>query len=99
MKRSAEELTRLARDIIGDSTEDDVLSFYEDLADSVADSSDAVETETKLRAEMEELDKKWREKYRDRFLGIDSEEAEEREGDGGEYDDTVTIDDLFETKN
>lgn len=100
MKRTAEELLSIARAILGDSTEDAVLSFYEDIADSVSDSNDTEEEVNRLRAEMADQDRIWRERYRDRFLnGGESNESDDTDEETEESAIDIRIDDLFNERN
>lgn len=66
--RTQEELMNQFSTIIGDeNTSDDVLAFMTDMRDTLSDSGS--ETIASLRKENEELDKTWRKKYRDAFMG------------------------------
>ena len=96
MKRSKEELLGLANAIIGESTEDTVLQFLEDLSDSI--DIEEVEEETENWEEKyHELDNTWREKYKARFFGGGEEKEEEKEEVFEEEDEEEkTIDDLFD---
>ena len=66
--RSQEELMNQFSTIIGEeNTSDEVLAFMTDMRDTLSDSGS--ETIATLRQEKEELDKTWRKKYRDAFMG------------------------------
>jgi len=66
--RTQEELMNQFSTIIGDeNTSDDVLAFMTDMRDTLSDSGS--ETIATLRKEKDELDKTWRKKYRDAFMG------------------------------
>ena len=66
--RTQEELMNQFNTIIGeDNTSDDVLAFMTDMRDTLSDSGS--ETIASLRQEKDELDKSWRKKYRDAFMG------------------------------
>ncbi len=66
--RTQEELMSQFNEIIGEeNTNDNVLAFMTDMRDTLSDSGS--ETIASLRQEKDELDKSWRKKYRDAFMG------------------------------
>lgn len=66
--RTQEELMNQFNEIIGEeNTSDNVLAFMTDMRDTLSDSGS--ETIASLRQEKDELDKSWRKKYRDAFMG------------------------------
>lgn len=66
--RTQEELMNQFNEIIGEeNTNDNVLAFMTDMRDTLSDSGS--ETVATLRREKDELDKSWRKKYRDAFMG------------------------------
>lgn len=91
MVKNLNELIEDIRKIVGDNNTDEFIAFVEDLSDTLAvDNAEEVE---RLKKELEENDKYWRDKYITRFLG------------GDDDDDTVeiveeekpqTYEDLFE---
>lgn len=72
-KLSAKEFMDKAKLMVGDRTDDDALSFLEDVKDTITDEQDDWKTkyETVLK-EKEELDETWRKKYRDTFYSSDA---------------------------
>lgn len=79
--RTEEELINQFTSIIGeDDTRDEVLNFMTDMRDTLVEGGS--ETIASLRQEKEDLDKTWRKKYRDAFLGkretIPDEEPEDK---------------------
>lgn len=69
-KKTKEEILAQAKGIIGDKNDDTILSFLEDLSDTISegeniDYKQKYEDEVKAR---EELDKTWRTKYTERFF-------------------------------
>lgn len=65
--------------IIGEeNTDDNVLNFMTDLKDTFADNG--ADTIAALRKEKDDLDKSWRKKYRDAFMG--KREDPQDDGDG-----------------
>lgn len=68
MVRTQEELMNQFSAIIGDdNTDDNVLNFMTDMKDTFADNG--ADTIATLRKEKDDLDKSWRKKYRDAFMG------------------------------
>ncbi len=104
MRLSKEELITKIKSYIGDDTSDAAISILEDVADSV-DVPDGI-SEEEMNAKIEEIDKKWREKYIQRFTdGEPSEEDEKEEEeeeiilpDDDKKEEIIKYDDLFEEK-
>lgn len=68
MVRTQEELMNQFSAIIGeDNTDDNVLNFMTDMKDTFADNG--ADTIAALKREKDDLDKSWRKKYRDAFMG------------------------------
>ena len=68
--RTSEEFLTMIRDRIGDSTADEDISFIEDASDTINSMSQHEAEIAQLRAENEDL----RKKYRDRFFEPKSDE-------------------------
>lgn len=76
-KLTIDELKNKAKTILGDRTDDDALSFLEDLNDTISTDEVTNDSEWKkkyeaLEKDKDELDKAWRQRYRDRFFSADS---------------------------
>lgn len=68
--RTKEELMETLKKRIGDGTDDETLSLWEDVSDTFADYETRAAGDGKdWKAMYEENDRAWREKYRDRFFG------------------------------
>lgn len=98
---SRDELLEKTRTLLGERTDDEAIAFIEDVTDTYdavsAGNSGYSEDEVKVR--VNEVEEKWRKKYRDRFFGNDDDDDEGDEPDGGNTNtEEVTIDDLFEKK-
>lgn len=70
---SREEMLNKFNNLMGDNNSDDVLSFIEDINDTVdVDNGQEIETlratVARLENENKELDNNWREKYKSRFF-------------------------------
>lgn len=91
--RTQEELINQFNTIIGeDDTRDEVLNFMTDMRDTLAENG--AETIATLKQEKSDLDKSWRKKYRDAFMG--NREVVEDEDD--EPKRPRTFEELFSTK-
>lgn len=72
MKKTKEELINAFNGIIGERTDDDVVSFLENLTDTIDDYANSENENYKKK--YEENDKEWRERYMKRFRdGADEE--------------------------
>ena len=96
-KKTLEELTGEFNLIVGDNDSEDVLSFLEDLTDTM-NAVPPVEAED-LRGRVEELEgqlRDLRKRYRDRFYGRTDEKEEDETVETEEVDgDNIKIKDLF----
>ena len=79
------------RERIGEDDSDEAIGFIEDISDTLESFSNAEDWKTKY----EENDKKWREKYRDRFF-TSKEEVEEDDIEEPEEKEKKKFEDLFE---
>ena len=73
MKLTNDEFMTKLKQIIGDRTDDEAISFIEDCKDTVTGDKDdwKVKYEAAVK-EKEDVDKMWRQKYTDRFFSPDS---------------------------
>ena len=96
-KKTLEELTGEFNLIVGDNDSDDVLSFLENLTDTL-NAVPPAESED-LRGRVEELEgqlRDLRKRYRDRFYGRTDEKEEEETVETEQVDgDNIKIKDLF----
>lgn len=93
--KTKEEIIDSIKSKIGDNTDDETLSFLEDVSDTLED----LETKSKgdgtdWKKKYEENDKEWRTKYRDRFFGKSEKEEQEEEHEE-DKDEPKTFADLF----
>ena len=100
-KKTLEELTGEFNLIVGDNDSEDVLSFLEDLTDTM-NAEPPAESED-LRGRVEELEgqlRDLRKRYRDRFYGRTDEKEEEETVETEQVDgDNIKIKDLFKEEN
>lgn len=76
MVRTKEELLDKIRVRVGDDAGDDVLELIEDISDTYDDLNKRAGDSTDWEAKYNELDRSWRERYRDRFYGSASGDNE-----------------------
>ena len=100
-KKTLEELTGEFNLIVGDNDSEDVLSFLENLTDTV-NAEPPAESED-LRGRVEELEgqlRDLRKRYRDRFYGRTDEKEEDEAVETEKVDgDNIKIKDLFKEEN
>lgn len=85
---------------VGDSTDDETLEFLEDVTDTLSDLETRASDSTDWKVKYEELDKTWREKYRERFFSSDPKEEKTGNEEFEEKEDKEkkTYEDLFDVK-
>lgn len=94
MVRTQEELMSQFSAIIGEeNTDDNVLNFMTDMKDTLAEGGQ--DTIAALKQERDDLDKSWRKKYRDAFMGK-KEDVQDDEDDSPKK--PRRFEDLFTTK-
>lgn len=93
--RSNDEIMAMIKERIGDATDDDTITFIEDINDTLNDYSARTADATNWRQKYEENDAEWRKKYRDRFFGAENPEEEVIE-DTDEVQTPTKFEDLFE---
>ena len=94
------EILEAIRSRVGDSTDDETLEFLEDVTDTLTDLETRTSDSTDWKGKYEELDKSWREKYRERFFSSDPEEDKTGNEEFEEKEDKEkkTYESLFEVK-
>lgn len=99
---SKDELLEKIRSLLGERTDDEAITFIEDVTDTydVIVGAKSGYTEEEVTAKVNEVEEKWRKKYRDRFFGNGGDGDDDDDVPDGSNTNTeeVTIDDLFEKK-
>ena len=93
------EFLEKAKQILGDRTDDEALSFLEDCNDTITEDKDGEDWKSKYDTLLEEknnLDKEWRQKYRDRFFSSDDSQAGKDTNPSNHADDKTDEVDLEE---
>lgn len=97
--RTMNELLDIVKTKVGDDTSDETIAFIEDITDTLTDYEEKIansENEN-WKTKYEENDKKWRERYRERFFSKDVEKEDEVFEDEDEVK-SLSYEDLFEEK-
>lgn len=89
--KTVDEIMAKVRERIGEDDSDEAIEFIEDISDTFESFSNVEDWKSKY----EENDKKWREKYRNRFF-TSKEEVEEDEIEEPEEKEKKKFEDLFE---
>lgn len=98
---SKEDLFNKIKERIGDATDEETLSFVEDVTDTFNDlETKATGDGTDWKAKYDELDESWKKKYRDRFFSgeTSAEVKEEQEEDVKSDGEKKEFKDLFEER-
>ena len=93
-KLQKDEILERIRAVLSDDTTDEALSLLSDVDDTFSDLDSANE----WRRKYEENDKKWREKYRDRFFNGTDDDDEDFEPEPNPAQQKLNFDSLFKTK-
>lgn len=98
MKRTLNEMLAEFRNIVGEDDREEVIGFLEDLSDSYAEPAEPSEDLSARVSELEGEVKAWKERYRNRFYGVEEEIAEEEETKTEPDAEEIKIKDLFKEK-
>ena len=105
MVKKSEDIILKLKEILGDRNDDDVLSVYEDIQDSISTTDNTSTYEERIRQISEDwktkyndLDDYWRTKYTSRFFTTPDEVVEGHEKDTKSEEEFVTFDELFDEK-
>ena len=107
-KKTLEELTSEFNLIVGDNDSEDVLTFLENLTDTVnavppSETEDLRSRVEELKGQLRDLRKRYRDlrkRYRDRFYGRTDDKEEDEAVETEKVDgDSIKIKDLFKEEN
>lgn len=62
------------KELLGDSTSDEALSLFEDISDTFDSATAQSKSDEEWQKKLDETERQWREKYRDRFFGTETDE-------------------------
>ena len=71
--RNKEEILEAIKTRVGDNTDDETISLFEDVADTLADLETKASGGEHWKTKYEENDKSWRERYTNRFFSKEPE--------------------------
>lgn len=92
---SREELMDRINAMVGESDDDDTLSFIEDVTDTLTDLENKANGDgVDWKAKYEQNDAEWRKKYKDRFFNSGTDPEPDPEPDT--EPEPITFDELFE---
>ena len=101
MVKKSEDIILKLKEILGDRNDDDVLSVYEDIQDSIS-TTDYEERIRQISEDWEtkynDLDDYWRTKYTSRFFTTPDEVVDRHEEDTKSEEEFVSFDELFDEK-
>ena len=101
-----ENFFKRVQEYVGDDTTDESITFIEDITDTYNALEEASKNENEWKTKYEELDEKWKKRYRDRFFSgntgalettpdtVLEKQKEDVESDGEKKD----FDELFEER-
>ena len=95
MKRTIKEILDAVNNILGENTSDEALALIEDISDTFTsyEGRDDADWESRYN----ELDKSWRQRYKERFMkGEETNEDESHEEPDGDEKKPLTYENLFE---
>ena len=97
MIRTKDEILSLIKERVGDDASDEVISFIEDVTDTLNDFESRTGDNTEWERKYNELDASWRKKYKDRFFSKEVEDVDDIDDDI-EGKKSYKYEDLFEEK-
>lgn len=106
--RTRDEISAKIKAILGERADDEALEFLEDISDTFDDyekrgsapTNEQIERmKEDYEARIDELDKSWRQRYRDRFLGLPTDKEPEDYVEEEIKEKELTFEGLFERKD
>lgn len=95
MIRTRDELLANLNSIVGENTDDSVLSLMEDLTDTLTDYEAKTSDNTNWHDKYNELDTTWRNRYRDRFMNRSADDIPDDDEPSEPTRKMRTFEDLF----
>lgn len=95
--RSIEEILDVVKKRIGEQSDDETISFLEDISDTLNDLESRASDVENWKTRYEENDKEWRKKYTERFFSTDTKPQGETEPNT-EHENPTTFKELFTVK-
>lgn len=97
--KTREEILESVKEIFGDNTDDNTITFLEDITDTITDLEDKAKGDgTDWKAKYTENDEAWRKKYKERFYSNEPEPKEPEPKETEPKETPKKFEDLFTTK-
>ena len=97
--RTRDEILESVKEIFGDNTDDNTITFLEDITDTLTDLEDKARGDgTDWKAKYTENDEAWRKKYKERFYSNEPASKESEQEPEPEPEPPKKFEDLFTTK-
>ena len=97
--KTREEIIESVKEILADNTDDNTITFLEDITDTITDLEDKAKGDgTDWKAKYTENDEAWRKKYKERFYSNDDTDDNDNENDNEHTEPPKKFEDLFTTK-
>lgn len=97
--RTRDEILESVKEIFGDNTDDNTITFLEDITDTITDLEDKARGDgTDWKAKYTENDEAWRKKYKERFYSNEPASKESEQEPEPEPEPPKKFEDLFTTK-
>lgn len=97
--KTKEEILESVKEIFGDNTDDNTITFLEDITDTITDLEDKAKGDgTDWKAKYAENDEAWRKKYKERFYTSDDNDDNDNDNDNEHTETPKKFEDLFTTK-
>jgi hypothetical protein len=94
--RTTQEILNAVAERLGEDTSDEVLTFIEDITDTLNDRDTQISSSGDWKNKYEENDKSWRERYRNRFFNSDDSNDDDMvENEEDDEDKPYTFENLF----
>lgn len=97
--KTREEILESVKEIFGDNTDDNTITFLEDITDTITDLEDKAKGDgTDWKAKYTENDEAWRKKYKERFYTNGDNDDNDNDNDNEHTEPPKKFEDLFTTK-
>lgn len=79
--KTRDELMETIKARLGEQTDDETISFLEDVSDTLTDLESKTKDATDWKTKYEENDKQWRNKYKERFFNNEGNNDDDKDDD------------------
>lgn len=97
--KTKEEILSSINALVGENTDDNVLSIIEDVTDTIADYESKTADATDWKQKYEDNDREWRQRYKERFMSSDEDVPDNNKDNADESTPKpMSFEDLFKVK-